>query len=76
MATKQAVYLEDLENSHYELLLKQLEFDRKTFHAFESATLDAQNHRHHVKMDPEKEVQARRVSIVQKFMADRMRLEV
>ena len=76
VATKQAVYLEDLENSQYELLLKQLEFDRKTFRAFDSATLDAQNHMHHVKMNHEKEVHARRVSIVQKFMADRMRLEV
>ena len=38
--------------------------------------MDAQNHMHHVKMNHEKEVQARRVSIVQKFMADRMRLDV
>ena len=76
MATKQAVYLEDLENAQYELLLKQLEFDRTAFRAFDSATLDAQNHMHQVKMNHEKEVHARRVSIVQKFMADRMRLDV
>ena len=74
VATKQAASPEDLENSQYELLLKQLELDRRTFRAFDSATLDAQNHMHQVKMNHETEVHARRVSIVQKFMADRMRL--
>ena len=74
--SKQVAFLEDLENSQYELLKKQLEFDRKTFREFESASWDAKNHLHHVRMKHEKEVRARRSGIVQKFIDGRIHVQV